>query len=353
MRCRRGFTLIELLVVLAIIGLLIALLLPAVQAAREAARRNQCGNNLKQIGLAIHNYVTTVNTLPPGYDFKGDWDQWSSSCHLLSEIEQGSLYHAINFTNVKVSGRGPGWPSSPLNSTVFNTKVAVWLCPSDTDRLTNPQGHDNYCGNWGIKPLRYQSSLNGPFSGGPEQPLIGVTLAAITDGTSNTACYSERVKGIGDGSALAYTQAADGIFPSSSWYSLPQPDDANVSPTTFYNDCKAVSIQTGEQGSYGAPGGFWWQMLNGNVCYTHIMPPNSINCAFGYVHLSAPNGTPVGSPDVRHPMGALTASSRHPGGVDVLLVDGSVRFVKSTVSVPTWWAIATAAGGEVISSDGY
>src|SRR4051794_40189870 len=250
-RRRRGFTLIELLVVIAIIAVLIALLLPAVQAAREAARRSQCTNNLKQLGLAIHNYYTVVDTLPPGYLYKGSWAQWSSSVHLLSQLEQGSMYNALNFAFVN----SPGSPTNPSNSTVFRMTIATFLCPSDVNRLTNIQGHTNYCGNWGSRPERYSTNPSGPFGGGPNEPVSSVKFQDITDGLSNTACYSERVMGIGDGSVLQLVMTRDPLVPTSTPYDLPRTADVLQGPLGYYNACRALNTQTAKIGTYGAPGG--------------------------------------------------------------------------------------------------
>src|SRR4051794_91442 len=130
-RRRPGFTLIELLVVIAIIAVLIALLLPAVQAAREAARRAQCVNNLKQIGIAIHNYESSVGSFPPGQLLGSANYDISAQTFLLNYMEQGNIYNAMNFMYQPVN------PSNRMNATVFNAKINSFLCPSDLDRLTS------------------------------------------------------------------------------------------------------------------------------------------------------------------------------------------------------------------------
>ena len=162
MKSRQGFTLIELLVVIAIIAVLIALLLPAVQAAREAARRSQCVNNLKQFGIALHNYHSSNNVLPYGeFDMSDACDQWSGMPGLLPFLEQQVLYNALNIVVVKASGAACGTYYG-FNTTVTYSKVAVFLCPSDLDRLTNSEGHINYVFNWGSKPYRYSTNPSGP-----------------------------------------------------------------------------------------------------------------------------------------------------------------------------------------------
>jgi prepilin-type N-terminal cleavage/methylation domain-containing protein len=160
---QRGFTLIELLVVIAIIAVLIALLLPAVQAAREAARRAQCINNLKQFGIALHNYHSANDVLPYGeFDMSDACDQWSGMPGLLPFLEQQAMYNAMNIVVIKGSGTACG-AHYPVNTTVTYAKIAVFLCPSDQDRLTNKEGRVNYAFNWGSKPLRYSTSPSGPF----------------------------------------------------------------------------------------------------------------------------------------------------------------------------------------------
>ena len=210
---KRGFTLIELLVVIAIIAVLIALLLPAVQMAREAARRVQCTNNLKQIGLALHAYVESKGVLcfGQGPEPTSAWNGWSSHVMLLPYMEQKTLYDSLNFD--VPDGSAPG---AVENSTGQRVAIATFLCPSDTDRLIAPAGHNNYYGCTGSNPKMNDGITTGVFGGmygpGPYVPTT-VGLQAITDGTSQTAAFSERVMGIGlynDG------QAPDSLNPPGS-----------------------------------------------------------------------------------------------------------------------------------------
>ncbi len=344
---RRGFTLIELLVVIAIIAVLIALLLPAVQAAREAARRSQCINNLKQLGIALHNYHDTIGSFPPGAsDMVNGWQQWSALAMMLPQLEQQPIYNAINFANTGNSAN-PNVGSS--NTTVINATVQVFLCPSDIDRMTNPNGHVNYAMNWGSKAFRYSSAPSGPFVAA-DRTSARVGIRDVLDGTSQTAAASERVKGIGDGRLLGLQNSAveqlDSSNPDSDLMSLAATSDSDsgLNSPLYYQACRSLPA-LGTVATTGISGGLWHTVLMGNTCYTHVMPPNSQSCGYGSITNSNSDGN--------HPQGALTATSRHPGTVNVLFLDGSTRSIKSTINVPVWWALGTKSGGEVVSADQY
>ena len=347
---RRGFTLIELLVVIAIIAVLIALLLPAVQAAREAARRSQCTNNLKQIGLALHNYEQAMNILPWGLG-PNNWNDWGAIPLILPFMEQVQAFNSINFANTGTAintgnngttalpfvNNGTGWQ----NTTVFLMKFNVCLCPSDMDRLTSILGHNNYGGNAGSTPdsLHNSSQFDGLFLYMNSAPCVA--FKSITDGLSNTAAFSERVMGIGIENNLQVDVLNN---PSSSVWAVAQPAGTGATglPQPYFTLCKAASVTNGlwvgiSPVKPDAAGSQWMSGYATFSRYNHIMPPNGNSCAYG---------TWAGE-------GAFTASSRHPGGVNVLFADGSTRFIKSSISPQTWWALGTRSGAEVISADSY
>ena len=349
---QRGFTLIELLVVIAIIAVLIALLLPAVQAAREAARRSQCTNNLKQIGLAMHNYQQAVGSLSPGH-FGTGWNDWSCLVMLLPYMEQTPLYNTINFTMFPTVSNGnsanPDYNNgiSP-NSTVFRAKINALICPSDIDRLTNGLGHLNYCGNAGSAPEAFfdnngHKACNGLFfSVNHAQP---VDFRDILDGLSQTAAFSEKVMGIGH-----YNDVVDPVKPTSAVAGVPVNSGAganglyqDVYPLDYYTRCMATSPAVAANlATNGAisQGEMWWDGHPETGLYNHVMTPNTWSC-------DDSNNSWVND------AAAATASSRHPGGVNVTFADGSVRFVKSSVNYVTWWALGTRDNGEVVSADSY
>jgi len=342
----RGFTLIELLVVIAIIAVLIALLLPAVQAAREAARRAQCINNLKQIGLALANYHDVIGCYPPGVsDEQNGCQQYSSLPMILPQMEQQNTFNAFNFA--LISG---ACFNNAINLTVQRITITTFNCPSDTDRLTNLDGHNNYCANFGSKAFRYSSTPTGPFvvptTTGGDGVLKMVSVASVKDGTSNTCAFSERIHGIGNGASLQATEAFNSQIPSSNMYNLAITTDADTYPSAlYYQGCKSLAQSSSNIAPVGINGGTYYQELMGDVSYTHVMPPNSLSCVFSSLT------PPPGNGDNNHPQGALTATSWHNGGVNAAMLDGSVRFFKNTINNVTWWAVGTINSGEVVSAD--
>jgi prepilin-type N-terminal cleavage/methylation domain-containing protein/prepilin-type processing-associated H-X9-DG protein len=359
---RPGFTLIELLVVIAIIAVLIALLLPAVQAAREAARRVQCVNNMKQIGLALHNYHETNNSFPPGgltttnaaltTRINGSF---SAHARMLPDLEQQPLYNAANFSlAVKSDGAG-----TAANWTVPITRLGAFLCPScplpswmnvDNSFVSPyPASGNNYFASYGAGIEWLATNAGGPPNGIFQITGSAIGIAQITDGTSNTIAFGEWKTGSGNLNAI--TIPTDIIFfgsgpagtSTSTAGSEIMPNLNTPGFQTWLANCtQAVSNSSNRQSFTPVLGECWAYGLPGYTMGCTLLPPNP----------KVPNCS-AGANDTLAAPGMFGMSSFHPGGANVLLCDGSVRFLKDSTANSVVWALGSRNQGEILSSDSY
>lgn len=354
---RRAFTLIELLVVIAIIAILISLLLPAVQQVREAARRTQCRNNLKQLGLALHNYADASGTLPPGRIVylrsnddhaagfggatNGKGNCFSAFAQLLPQIDQMAMYNQINFNT---------GPDTTPNNNIADVQPTMFVCPSDTGVPTLVQGTGfvgvtSYVMNTGTT---FPVSPNNPAG----VPVTGVffensrvRIQDISDGTSQTICLSEQIlSSPSDPTSNPFTSSStgfwNGVTPSTGFVLTTGNNNATAGPelTNYPDQCVSGNILQTTRGNrllYGAPG---------HTMYNHIRGPNdmSIDCRGGLPHSSR---NFYYWSRLSH---NVAAHSQHIGGVHSLFADGHTQFINSTIDLSIWQELGSRNGGEII-----
>ena len=369
----RGFTLVELLVVIAVIGVLVALLLPAVQAAREASRRSQCVNNLKQIALASLNYVDARKVFPAGLM---PANSWSQHAQLLPFLESYAISFQINYAQ-------PTW-SSPARLLT----VPVFLCPSElSDRIDgtgtsvqndNPfEADDSTTIAWGRNSYRGNAGSNigfitgnGPLSGaggnmgttaGPNNNNLyanssetnngiflcaptGVHLRDILDGTSKTALFSERCCGNGDNATLEAQSDYYGMLKSVSGATSPTLATVLAGLSTVV---PSAQLAGGGCVKVSYSGHDWVNGYFTTTRYNHVLPPNSISVG------RVASGTNPDSGAVNCNGGAFSASSWHPAGVNTTFCDGSVQFVSEEIDQTTWQALGSRNGMELVQPGMY
>jgi prepilin-type N-terminal cleavage/methylation domain-containing protein len=310
LRRKSAFTLIELLVVIAIIAILISLLLPAVQQAREAARRSQCKNNLKQLGLAMHNYHDVYNVFPPA----GVWmlntvtssAHWSLQARLLPYLDQANMTNMINFDYAY-----KGAPAGVQNEAVSQTRVAVFLCPSEPYSQQKDSGRWPICYGANMGRFFVWNPTNGQFGTGAFGPNSRTSTRDFTDGTSNTLMFAE----------VRSYQPYKFETSMTSESSLPSDLNTTTIDSTSHNEwCEGRVLQEG---------------------FTTLMGPNSHATDFATVKEMKDDATSL-------TYGIITSRSVHTGIVNVALMDGSVRSISSNINVPTWQNLGARADGQLL-----
>jgi len=323
---RRGLTLIELLVVIGIIGMLVALVLPAVQYARETGRRSQCTSHLKQIGLALQSYQGAHGVFPFGVGADEDANtstftspdsrRYSLHSQLLPYVEQAAVYGMIDFKVQPFEPDTTGDPSVVTglgpNEEAAQARIPIFLCPSDSNRMQRPWGPNNYRSCNG-------SSWSGRGGNGMFGQVTAIRPGSVRDGLSHTAAFSERI--LGDDDRQFVDLDSDLFGMSAPW-----------TEETLRDWCAQLTEAEAESAPFqDSDSGMTW--LEGNMLWTrynHLLPPGLPSCKGEKTW----DGV------------AMTANSRHSGGVNLLLGDGAVRFVSETVDTDVWRALGTIAGGE-------
>jgi prepilin-type N-terminal cleavage/methylation domain-containing protein/prepilin-type processing-associated H-X9-DG protein len=375
-RSREGFTLIELLVVIAIIAVLIALLLPAVQSAREAARRAQCTNNLKQIGLALHNYESSQSVYPPGgvadeslpgnagsiWGASGGNNIASWRALVIPQMEGGTIYNAINFS-VSLNDQTAG--NSSAQWTALMTISNTWLCPSDDNFQGGSPGFRSASGAWG----------NYPNGNSPQNPQTGQPETRVP--------YSNYAGSFGDNYAIGALTPVQNPWETFPYPPTLLPGQARIGWPGFWGT--AWDDQIANRGPGQLRGYFAYRIAqvgpvriasvvdgtSNTIMVGEVIPAQTADsnfwdhngCTFGTtipvnwqtLRPVCSDGATFGSADwqCRYSYASKGAKSKHPGGANMCFGDGSVRFLKNSINLPTYCAIGSRNGGEVVSSDSY